>query len=435
MSVEETVMPRAAAPRTEAGALEIRSEIAPLRQVVVHTPGEEMRLVSPENKRELLFDDLLFAERAEEEHRVMCRLFEAFIGQPDGVLQLTDLLREAFEGEEARHEFVEVLAARMPEQNFAAYEAELKRLEPAELHRFALTGQSPLKVAANPLPNLLFTRDLSAVVGEHVILSHAATTARRRESVIIRTILRHHPRFAGLQERLIELPPHVSFEGGDLLVASDEVVLIGNSDRTSLGGVMAVTKALFERTAVRHVLVVNLPKERYCMHLDTVFTFASADECVMFPPLFEPDRGNVFHVTRSEEAGSFNLRHWPRLQPALEEVLGRPFTFIRCGGDDPINQRREQWTDGANLFALAPGVVVGYERNQLTYDEMRASGFHIVEAEAFLEYHAEGPLRVEGKLAILLRGHELSRGRGGPRCMTMPLVRETPAPANGTSEG
>lgn len=423
--------PADVSPRADLGALEVHSEIAPLRQVVVHTPGEEMRLVSPENKLELLFDDILFAERAEEEHSVMCQLFEAVVGQPDAVLQLADLLREAFEAEDARGEFVELLATWMPEQNFDAYEAELKRLSPAELHRFALTGQSPLKIATHPLPNLLFTRDLSAVVGDHVILSLAGTPARVRESLIIRTIFRHHPRFEGVQDRIIELPPHVSFEGGDLLMASDEVVLIGHSERTSLGGVMAVTKALFEKTRVRHVLVVNLPKARYCMHLDTVFTFASEDECVAFPPLFEHERGNVLHITPTDEPGNFNLRVWPNLQQGLEALLGRPFTFIRCGGDDLINQRREQWTDGANLFALAPGLVVGYERNQHTYDEMRRHGYHIVEAESFLEYHSDRPIRLDGnKLAILLRGHELSRGRGGPRCMTMPLLRQAPTPTN-----
>ena len=418
-----TDTPSIAAPSSDVAPLHVFSEITPLRQVVVHTPGEEMRLVSPENKLDLLFDDILFTEQAQQEHAVMCRLVREVVDVPDAVLQIADLLREAFDAEDARHEFIELLAQRMPERNFAAYEQELKKLSPAELHRFALTGQSPLAVTTQPVPNLMFTRDLSAVVGEHVILSHAATTARARESIIIRVVLKHHPRFAGVQEHVIELPPHVSFEGGDLLVVSDKLVLIGQSERTSLGGVMAVTRALLAKTSVEHVLMVNLPKERYCMHLDTVFTFASADECVVFPPIIEQERQNVMHITAAGDPGQFHLEIWPNLKRALSALTGHDYTFIQCGGDELINQRREQWTDGANLFALAPGFVVGYERNQLTYDALRAHGYHVVEAEAFMKYHNGNPIQSGQKVAIQLRGHELSRGRGGPRCMTMPIAR------------
>ena len=408
---------------TAPSALRVNSETGPLRQVLVHTPGEEMRLVSPENKLDLLFDDLLFTERAQEEHQLMCQLFEAVVDQPDVVLQVSDLLRDTFDIEDARYEFIALLAERLPERNFEAYEQELRRLSPAELHRFALTGQSSLRLSTNPLPNLMFTRDLSAVVGEHVILSHAATDARARESIVIRTIYRHHPRFAGLGDRLIELPADVSFEGGDLLVVNEKIVLIGQSERTSLGGVMAVTQELMARTPVEHVLMVNLPKARYCMHLDTVFTFASEDECVAFPPIIEHDRQNVMHLTAGESPDRFHMQVWPNLKEALEALTERSYTFIACGGDDPVTQRREQWTDGANLFALAPGIVVGYERNQVTNNALRDRGYHVVEAEAFLAYHAGNPIGGDSKVAIQLRGHELSRGRGGPRCMTMPLLR------------
>jgi arginine deiminase len=407
--------------------ISVTSEVAPLRRVVVHTPGEEMTLVSPENKLHLLFDDILFAEQAKEEHETMCSLFEAVVGGDSAVLQISDLLRTAFAIEDARHEFVELLAARLPALNIEAYAADLKQLDPAELHRFALTGQSPLKISALPVPNLMFTRDLSAAVGSHIILSHAATSARARESLIIRVILHHHPIFAGSQDRLIELPPQVFFEGGDLLVVDEKTVLIGHSERTSLGGVMAVTQALLDRTAVEHVLMVNLPKERYCMHLDTVFTFASETECVEFPPIVEGEHGNVLHFTASDREAEgrdrFNVEVWPNIRQPVEALLGRSLDFIRCGGDDIVHQRREQWTDGANLFALAPGVVVGYERNQRTYDALREHGYHIVDAEAFLEFYGDGPIPLNRKVAIQLQGHELSRGRGGPRCMTMPIER------------
>ena len=416
-------------PATDAPPLQITSETAPLRQVVVHTPGPEMALVSPANKDALLFDDILFLDEAREEHDTFVRLFEATVGSADAVLQLADLLREAFESAAARSAYVETLIELMPERNFEAYEAELKGLDADALHRFAITGQAPFPVTAHPLPNLIFTRDLSAVVGDHVILSHAATAARLPESAIIQTVYHHHPRFAGTQDRVIELPRDVSFEGGDLLVVNERVVMIGQSERTSLGGVMRVAQELLARTAVEHVLMVNLPKERYCMHLDTVFTFADDETCVVFPPIIEADRDNVFHLEAGEEPGSdgpreFRMRLLPTVREALAEVAGIRPTFVPCGGDDPVRQRREQWTDGANLFAVRPGLVVGYSRNRATYDALRAEGFHVVDAESFLDYYGDTVADTDDRIAVRLSGNELSRGRGGPRCMTMPLVRE-----------
>ena len=407
--------------------LSVTSETAPLRQVVVHTPGEEMALVSPENKDELLFDDLLFVEEARDEHATLVRLFRAAVGPTDApggaVLQLSALLREAFEGADARASFVELLVRFLPERNFGAYEADLRALDPDALHRFALTGQAPFPVAAAPLPNLLFTRDLAAVVADHVLLSHAATAARLPESAIMRTVFRHHPRFAGLGDRVVELPADVTFEGGDLLVVSETVVLIGQSERTSLGGVMAAARALLDRTAVEHVLMVNLPEARYCMHLDTVFTFADDDTCVVFPPIIEGMTGNVLHFEADGGDGGFRMRTLPTVREALEEVTGRPVTFVPCGGDDPVRQRREQWTDGANLFALRPGLVVGYARNRATYEALARAGFHVVDAGSFLEFYGDAAATTRERVAVRLAGNELSRGRGGPRCMTMPLVR------------
>ena len=203
-------MPTAPAVREQEGYdLHITSETNTLRRVVVHTPGPEMNLVSPDTRMDLLFDDILFVGQARQEHLLMCAVFEKVIGRPDGVLQIGDLLREAFHHDDARAAFVEQLCQVSPHRNLHAFRDKLVRLSPEELHTFALTGQALLPVNEEPVPNLLFTRDVAAVAGEHVILSHPATAARAREGVIINVVLRYHPAFEGVpilrQRREIEL--------------------------------------------------------------------------------------------------------------------------------------------------------------------------------------------------------------------------------------
>lgn len=406
----------------------IPAEAHLLEQVIVHTPGQEMELVSPENRTELLFDDILFVGHAREEHLLMCSVFEKIVGRPDTVLQISDLLLETFEAkEEARHSFVEQLCRSLPEQNLGTVEEELKQFSPPDLQEFALTGQSELPIRAQPVPNLMFTRDLAAVVQDHIILSHAATVARTRESIIINVILKHHPRFASETDKIIELPPGVTFEGGDLLVASDDTVLIGHSERTSLGAIMAIAHELFERTSIEHVLAVDLPKRRATMHLDTVFTFSSPTEVIVFPPLLETHGfGYAVHFTAANETGRFVTDMRRNLREVLDELLDRQLTYIPCGGTERLHQEREQWTDGANVFAAAPGAILGYERNSRTFDRLRQHGYRVVSAESFLSYFKSGTFDPDQeKVAIQLAGTELSRGRGGPRCMTLPIARHS----------
>ena len=402
----------------------IHSETDRLKQVIVHTPGAEMDLVSPHDREALLFEDILYLSHARKEHELMCAVFNKVVGKTGSVFQITELLKEAFKQEDARASFVEQLVEASPGVNLRAFESDLNRLSPEELYYFALTGQSPLSLEAKPLPNLMFMRDLAAVVGSHMVLSHAATSARSRESVIINVVASFNPAFAAHRDHIIKLPRGVTFEGGDLLVASKDTVVIGNSERTSLGGVLSVARRLFAETPIQNVIMVNLPKERSCMHLDTVFTFSSPDECVVFPPLIQLNGlNNVVTFRAGDSPQNLDCTVEENLHGALESVLDRKISFVACGGSDPLSQQREQWTDGANFFAIAPGVVIGYERNQKTFDEMAARGYRVVTAEGFLSYYQESVWEPGEKIAIKLDGYELSRGRGGPRCMTMPIAR------------
>ncbi len=413
-----------APPHVAATGFNVTSEANLLKQVIVHTPGHEMELISPENHAELLFDDILFLGHARKEHRLMCDLFCKIVGRDDAVLQLSELLLDVFQHEDARLDFIDQLCRSLPEKNLQAVEDDLKRLAPEELHRFALTGESPLPIQMQPVPNLMFTRDLAAVVHDHVIMSCAATAARTRESIIINITLNHHPAFEAYRDKIITLPPGVTFEGGDLLVASPEVVLLGHSERTSFGGVMAVAHELFKRTPVEHVLAVDLPKQRASMHLDTVFTFAAPGECVAFPPLLDaPSFGYAVHLQPGSEPGTFVSDMRPNFRQALHDLLDPNLTFIPCGGNDLLSQKREQWTDGANLFAPAPGAVLGYERNGRTFAQLRDHGYRVVSAESFLSFYKNSTFTPGEKVAIQLAGTELSRGRGGPRCMTLPIAR------------
>jgi len=404
--------------------INIPSEISQLQKVIVHTPGHEVSLVNPELKDELLFDDIIFEEDAREEHLDMLKVFEAAMPAGGGIYEITDLARECMESSAVRETFVDQLIEELPYENLAAVESDLKELGPDALLRFVVEGsiseQHPFSL--HPAPNLLFTRDLAAVAGQQIILSKAAKRARARESLLMELILHEHPIFEQSRDQIIYTGGSQSIEGGDVLVVNEEIVLIGMSERTSFSGLMGVATRLLQGN-VQHVLAVDVPKKRSSMHLDTVFTFADAHECIVFPPAIEEQTDNVVELYRSKN--SIQTRQHTDLKNALENLTGETFNFIRCGGEDRTRQFREQWTDGANIFALAPGVVVGYERNTKTFEALEKNGYTLMTQFDFIDKQRESVFdpQTSGKIAISFQGHELCRGRGGARCMTLPILR------------
>ncbi|MEO9884543.1 MAG: arginine deiminase family protein [Balneola sp.] len=405
--------------------INVSSEIGHLNGVIVHTPGHEVSLVNPELKDELLFDDIIFEEDAREEHLDMLDLFKAAMPKDGQVLEIIDLFKDSIQQEDARAFYIEQLIREFPEENLAVIEKQLHDLDPQQLLEFSTQGVLPKgnKFSLLPSPNLLFTRDLAAVVDDKILISRAATKTRLRESLMMETLVEFNPLFDSVRENAIRISGNQSIEGGDVLVESKDLVLIGMSERTSFTGLMKAADGLLN-SGVKTVLAIDIPKQRSSMHLDTIFTFASKSECIAFPPAIMEQQDNV--VALQKVNGAIQAESRESLLSALNEFSANNYTFIKCGGEDRTNQFREQWTDGANVFALAPGVIVGYERNTNTFNTLVDHGYSYMNQFEFIEEYAEKGLDLnhDNKIAVSFQGHELCRGRGGARCMTMPISRE-----------
>lgn len=420
--------------------LDVTSEIGRLRKVMLHRPGAELDRMVPDIMDELLFDDLLYPARARLEHAA----FRQVVGLvADEVLDFQDILAESLEDEAVRHTFIDELT--LLEGLSEGLAERLRELAPAELAEAAIGGlegpsqsggwlRGNLPYALHPLPNTLFMRDPLVVVRDGALLGSMARQARRREPLIMRFAYGYHPRLrlakrdkfyfdeltlAGLRMKT-GMP---GLEGGDVLVLSDKVLAIGASERTSEVAVDLLAQALKERTDMETIFLVLLPRKRAVMHLDTVFTQIDREQCLIFPPLFMPGSPEQAPVIR------LDLRGWhvqtkllTGFLAALAEI-GMPLEPVACGGPhDRILQEREQWTDGANALTLAPGVITLYERNERTIEELHRHGYEPVHAADLLARNAE--LDLSRRTVILLADSELSRARGGPRCMSMPLVRD-----------
>jgi arginine deiminase len=283
-----------------------------------------------------------------------------------------------------------------------------------------------------PVPNYFFQRDPQVVAGDRVVVSSMATAAREREPLLALTAFESHPALAGgpppirLDAEAEPRPPARHVEGGDVLVAGPEVLMVGLSERTNRRGIEALARQLHQAESdFRHLIVVEVPAKRSYMHLDTVFTFVDRDLCLAYLPVIAPGGSEAGAVYRVELAA-------PRLSytvcdgvPAALAEVGIEVELIPCGGSDSlIDQQREQWTDGANAFAVAPRVLLMYGRNLRTTEELRRRGFRVLSGE---EVIGGAEVLGHGPTVVTLKDHELSRARGGPRCMTMPLERDEPA--------
>jgi arginine deiminase len=419
--------------------LNVTSEIGRLKSVLVHLPGREIDDMIPSMMEELLFDDILYGQVAREEHRRFQQIIW-FIA--DQVYDIQDLLEEVLEDDDTRTTVMQELRrVHGLKREVSEWLSEKSAAELAE----TLIGGVTLKhdrvgnpsYALPPVPNAFFMRDPQVVIGDGVAISSMATEARSREPLLSRIVFKYHKAFAGRDlfwmDQYEEPWPRTrsgakrrpTIEGGDLLVPRRDMVLVGLSERTNRQGIERLAESLKEsNSGVKTMIVVELPKRRSFMHLDTVFTFSDRDECLAYPPVIlenGPEQAKVFAVDLTKREISYSEQK--SLLAALKK-RGMDLKPIYCGGARPIDQQREQWTDGANAFALAPGIVMLYERNIRTADELAKHGYHIVYEDDLLLGRTELETWSSKKYAIQLQGNELSRARGGPRCMTMPLERE-----------
>lgn len=418
--------------------LNVTSEIGRLKSVLVHLPGEEIDLMVPPMMAQLLFDDILYGQVAREEHRRFQQLIR-FVA--DEVLDSEDLLAEVLEEEKVRKLIVKDMAKRSG-LNRKLVDRMLDQA-PAKLAETLISGiLSEKETEAGlpifdlpPVPNYFFTRDPQVVIGDGVVIAAMATQARRRESLLSKAVFDHHQAFRKRDLYWLDFmenepigPPSrrtPTLEGGDVLVASREVILVGLTERTNKAGVQKLAKALkTSNSGVKTVIVVEMPRQRSFMHLDTVFTFTSRNECLIYPPVILRDGSQAAKVS-TIDLGKRSLA--PTAQKSLLHALKREgfdLEPIYCGGQRALDQQREQWTDGANAFALAPGIILMYERNVRTSEELAEHGYNIIHEDDLLLGRVEMETWTDKKYVLQMPGHELSRARGGPRCMTMPLQRE-----------
>ena len=401
--------------------LNVKSEIKPLKKVLLHRPGRELLNLTPNTLEELLFDDIPFLKVAQEEHDAFAQIL-----RDNGVevVYLEKLMAEVLDQKpELREKFLKqwieeagirtdryqkIIFDYMQENYPDNLDLVMKTMEGinlTELHTdksnslVDLVSESSKMVIA-PMPNLYFTRDPFASIGNGVSINRMYSVTRNRETIYAEYIFGNHPDFADGPEYYSRYNTfHI--EGGDILNINDKVLAIGISQRTEPDAIDAIAKNIFEdeTSPVETILAFNIPNNRAMMHLDTVFTQIDVDKFTIHPGIMGPL--TVFEITA--EGDGIKVKEMSgKLEDILEKYVGNPVELIPCGGGDRIAAEREQWNDGSNTLCIAPGTIVVYERNDVTNALLKEKGLKVLE----------------------MPSAELSRGRGGPRCMSMPLVRE-----------
>jgi arginine deiminase len=403
----------------------VTSEIGPLEAVICHTPGPELLAVTPSNREDFLYDDIIDLEQARREHH----RFKALLSRFAEVHEVRDLLADVFERPEVKSSLIERV---MDVARSEPLGRRLMELPTAELVALFIEGKAveggALQELLNaevyelpPLPNLYFTRDTGMVVGDGVLIGSMRYNVRWTEELLIKALFEHHPLLQNsgiIYDGSDERRAGYTLEGGDVHILRHDLVVIGLSERSTPATFDAIAEQLVKQQGVSDILAVILPIDRAMIHLDMVFTMIDREHCVVFPPQFiGPTRSAVLHY----RAGKKGMREMPNLFAALR-TLDMPVEPVFVGGHRRTMQEREQWASGCNFVAVRPGVILGYSRNEATYEELqREAGYRIVKAIDFLT--GEQDVEDDEKVVLTFDGGELVRGGGGSRCMTLPVRR------------
>ena len=403
----------------------VRSEINPLKKVLLHRPGRELLNLTPDTLGELLFDDIPFLRVAQEEHDAFAQILR---DNGTEVVYLEDLMTDVlslnpklvepflrqwlFEGNIKTKRWQDECLKYLT-QNYKGKALVEKTMEGITLKEMGDAARAyslqdlvapPDDLVVHPMPNLYFTRDPFASVGTGVFLHKMYSVTRCRETIYADYIFKYHPDFEGMVKRYYDRDLHANIEGGDVLNLTEDTLAIGISQRTCPDAIEAAARNLFSdpEAKIRTVLAFDIPKSRAFMHLDTVFTQIDVDKYTVHPAILGPL--TVYEITPGQDDPA--ALHIKRVDSDLKHIL-ETYThvddvkLIFCGGDDLIAAAREQWNDGSNTLCIAPGKIVVYQRNDVSNAILRDAGLTVLE----------------------MPSAELSRGRGGPRCMSMPLIR------------
>ena len=395
------------------------SEIGKLNKVLLHRPGEELESLTPATLERLLFDDIPYLKVAQEEHDRFAEVLREngveviyyvdevakAIADPARQIQLVnDFLNiSKIHAKGLRASMTSLLLDMPPKQMVTKMIAGIKRCEVATKQPTSLMDlvDDDYPFVSDPMPNLYFTRDPFASVGTGVFLHKMRFPTRCRETIYADYIFRFHPDFEGLVKRYYDRDGHANIEGGDVLVLSKDIVAVGLSERTTVSGAETFARNLLQNSDFKKVLAFDIPETRAFMHLDTVFTMVDYDKFTIHPEIEGPL--SVYEMTLDEHG---ELR-FGAIKEELKDILALELKLpavdlIRCGGGDLMAAQREQWNDGSNTLCIAPGRVITYERNYVTNDLLAKHGLDV----------------------LTVPSAELSRGRGGPRCMSCPVNRD-----------